>query len=275
MEKRIAKRKVGKLMAAAVGAAGLMGLGSSQSNAALVIDVRATAVSGGGTVVGNGNLPGGGKTVNGLGSGSIVTMGVFAQVSGTNGNNTDEWLQSVGGSFSTTAGDLRANFVTPSSVNGVNGWNGSGFQNGSIQDIDADGDLDLGSAGTDIVGKFFARSNSPDSRTLDLATDPDNGALIRGTPHFTTIDANTTETRIGTIRLSYQSGGQAFANFIPRAAQEGALWWEDTPDRTTNQHDGTTGLYQAGSPIALNGVPEPGSLGLMSLAALGLLRRRK
>jgi len=266
MEKRISKRKAGKLMAAAIGAAGLMGLGSSHADATLIIDLRATNLN---TVA----LPAGTKSVAVV-AGNTVTLGIFAQVSGTNGNNADEWLQSVGGSVVSTGG-LQANVVTPTGVNGPNGFNGSGFQNGSVQDIDGDTDLDLGSAGTDIVGKFFARTNSPESRALDLATDPDNGALLRSA-RWTTVNANTSEIRIGTVRYTVGSGGpDTSINFVPRAAQEGALWWEDTPDRTTNQHDGTTGVYQAGAPVQLATVPEPASLGLMSLAALGLLRRRK
>ena len=91
MEKRIAKRKAGKLMAAAVGAAGFMGLGSSHADATLIIDLRATASVGG-------VIAPGGKSVAVV-AGNTVTLGIFARVSGTNGNNADEWLQSVGGFF--------------------------------------------------------------------------------------------------------------------------------------------------------------------------------
>src|SRR6185436_7324378 len=88
------------------------------------------------------------------GNGTVV-IAAFARVSGTNGIN-DEQIQMAHGSLSSVGallGNLSGSVVAP--------FNGSLFQNGSVQDIDGDTDLDIGSTGTTSVGKFVARADSP------------------------------------------------------------------------------------------------------------------
>jgi hypothetical protein len=91
----------------------------------------------------------------------MVTLDLFAIVSGTNGVN-DEGFQLAQGAI-ISSGGLLGNL----SGGPVSPFNSSGFQNGSQQDLDADGDLDIGVApngGTPTTGYFVARSATMQTR---------------------------------------------------------------------------------------------------------------
>jgi hypothetical protein len=141
----------------------------------------------------------------------------------------------------------------------VSPFDGTSFQNGSVQDIDSDGDLDLGSAGSTGGGKFFARGNSPIA--LDVV-----------------VDANTAKVQIGqlTFTVTALGAGVTDVNFIPRTDATGgnlaaaALWSQDSEFISYNP---TTGTFAAGAPIHITAVPEPATLGLLSLTSVGLLAR--
>jgi hypothetical protein len=246
---RPARRARRSLIAAAAAAASasLATFGTAPANAGLIIDVRAI---GGSAAIAD---P---KSVLFSAPGDTVTLGLFARVSGTNGIH-DETIQSVYGSV-VSAGNPKFD-ATSSSV--VAPFNGTSFQNGSIQDIDSDGDLDLGSAGSASTGKFFARSSSPTSAGI-------------------VVDANTGEVQIGVVTMTYTDGfGADYAfNFVPRTnnganVTAAALWFEDG---STIGKNPSSGSFTAGTPVTLGAFdPEPGSLGLLSLCSVGLLARRR
>jgi hypothetical protein len=235
------KRALGKLMLAA--AAGLAGM-AEQAHADLRIDVRAIAASAG-------TISGAGKSVALTSLNDTITLGIFGQISGTNGVN-DELLQVASGSITSGAvglkGDLGGGVVAP--------FNGTASQNGTPADFDSDGDLDIGSTGTTSTGKFLARSNSQEGGTSN-------------------VDAQREEVQIGQFTFIYTGGSaSAFINFVPRTGTSaGALWWEDGEVPTS--HNPTNGVFTAGTPVQVSVVPEPGTLTVAALAGLALLARRR
>jgi hypothetical protein len=236
------KRALGKLMLAA--AAGLAGM-AEQAHADLRIDVRAIAASAG-------TVTGGGKSVALVSVGDTITLGVFGQISGTNGAN-DELLQLASGSITSGVVGLKGNL----SGGVVAPFNGGSSQNGSVADIDSDGDLDVGSIGTTITGKFLARSDT----------------LTAGTSN---LDAQSEEVKIGQFTFTYTGGSaSAFINFVPRTGTSAAATWFEDGEENTSSHNPSNGVFTAGTPVQVSVVPEPGTLTVAALAGLALLARRR
>jgi hypothetical protein len=240
MEKRFAHRKAGKVLAAATAAAGLAAISASQADASLIIDLRATGVSSDGQVSSS-------KNVTAPAIGDVVTIGVFAQVSGTNGVN-DETISIVGGSFTSGAGGLLGNLSNVV----ISPFTQSGYTNGSQTDFDSDGDLDVGSTGTTATSKMAGRANPAAS----------------GTP----LNGDTSEIQIATLTFTVTGGsGSAVVNFIPRSNSTGANWNEDGVATFKNPTTSTFGTTAGVTVVA----PEPASIGLLGIAGLGLLARRR
>jgi len=313
MDKRILQRKSGKLIAAAAAAtAGLVGWGTQHADASLVIDLRATGIShdGGNTVLPVSDATG--KTVIAA-QGDRVYFAVVARISGTNatqltGNfdssipatdtKNDETLQIVTGSFQST-GLLKGNYdpanvgpaqgTTPPSGSGaqINPFNAAGAVNGVANDFDADGDLDIGNAGTDTSTMWSARAAAPQFVTMSKSnslgtrlgwsagtTFNQDVAPNSGVSEGKIIDPTSAEALIGELDwIVTGSSGTALLNFIGRPATDpgSALWFED--GSSTGKTPGT-GAFLSGTPITVS-VPEPASLGLLGIAGLGLLARRK
>src|SRR4051812_14892870 len=89
-------------------------------------------------------LPGGGKAVAATAVGQVITMELWATVTGANANTADEGFQSLIGSLISTklagtgsvAGNLNAAALAP--------FNASGALPGAHQDLNGDGSLDIG-----------------------------------------------------------------------------------------------------------------------------------
>ena len=248
------KSKAG--IAAAVAAAAATTTATA-TDRGLIVDVRALLLNGQ-------PLTGvdGPKHVQSIsGPGDVVTLAVFARVTGTNGVN-DEFITSAAGqmvSSGSLLGNLNGSVVAP--------FNQSGFQNGSNVDLDGDTDLDvgapLGSTGTAALGYFQARG----------------GASPTPTP-TTPVDANTGEVQIGqfTFTVGAPSGTDTLVNWVRRSTATGgnqvtaALWFEDG---TGNPNNSSSNPYGSGTPVLIGGIPEPSTAALAGIAALGLLARRR
>jgi hypothetical protein len=248
MDKR--NRQMGKLAAAA--AVGLAGFGAAQTaDASLIVDIRATAFNG--LPLAGTNAP---KDVTVVAPGDTVTLSLFGRVAGTNSLN-DEGLTSAHGSILSAGallGNLQGGAVAP--------FADSGSQNGSVQDLDNDGDLDIGvtpNGGTPATGYFLARASA-------LVT---NGNIL---------DANSEEFKIGEFTFTYTGGGaETFVNFARRANAAGGnittagVWSVDGAAKNP-----VNDAFGAGSQaVLIKAVPEPASLALAGLASLGLLARRR
>jgi hypothetical protein len=236
-------------MAAVAAAAAVVGSGARESDAALILDVRAAAVQGAGVILIN-DIGTGKHAVADL-PGRIVTMNIYARVSGTDALN-NETLTLAGASVASSIGGLLGNLQHFTAAP----FNGSGSSNGTIQDFDSDGDLDVGSTGTAAAGKIAYRSPSP-------------------TPVTNVIDANTAEVLVGNLFFTITGGsGPAIVQVIPRGgAGTGVALWNEDGIATSKQP--ATGTFGANPPGVLIGIPEPASIGILGIVGVGLLARRR
>jgi len=296
MDKRFSRLQSGKLLAAAVASVGLAGWASHEANAGLVIDVRATGATAGTTFTA--------KSVQ-LGAGLVtVTMGVFARLSGTNATQqvgefgggladdtrNDDTLQTVVGSFN-SVGTLLGNMTGNAAGVGISynsrtsPFNAGGSTNGVGLDWDSDGDLDIGQASTDPTNLWSVRASAPSAATLFNGTTaptkgwsngPDGSAQSGAQANDTIIDPTTQELMIGTIRFIVNgagNGANANVNYVQRTNVDlAALWFEDG---IATSKSPTSSPFSTGTPVGITNIPEPATLGLLGVASLGLLARRR
>jgi hypothetical protein len=246
--------------------------------------------------------------------GDTITFNVVVRVSGTNATQTvgnfdnsgpttdtrnDDTIQALVGAFN-SVGTLKGDMLGGANANQANGnqvfpWGAPGSQNGVAQDFDSDGDLDLGATGTDPTNMWVARAGAQEIPTVGKKTTlpqtrfglsiagatggsaaftEDAGGSVGAQPDTAIIDPTSAETLLGEITMVVTGGvGATNINFVPRAnADAGALWFEDG---ITTGKNGTNSPFFVGAPLNVQVVPEPATLGLMGLASLGLLARRR
>jgi hypothetical protein len=136
------------------------------------------------------------------------------------------FLSSAGGAV---LGNLSATRVAP--------FNALGSTDGKIQDLDSDGDLDVGSEGTVASDYFNARSS-----TMTFGSDPGP----TGAAQFKLADLTFTVTQI------VDPGGTTEVNFRPRPGSLRAIWREDdTPYNSGNN------TFAAGAPVVVTVQQQP------------------
>ena len=304
MDKRISQRS-SKLLAAAVASVGLAGIGTSQSHGGVVVDLRATYILN--SPAYNAGIPFADPKSVHANVGDTILMNVVVRISGTNGVQTvgdfdgggvandtrnDDTLQAMVGAFQ-SVGTLGGNFNNTVHGMQVSPWGASGSTNGTLNDFDSDGDLDLGALGTDPTNMWASRAAGPNATTISVSGNAmtgfvtkfgvsagssftqDTGGQLGGQPPTVDqiIDTNTADILMGELAwVVTNANGAANVNFVPRSNAEAAqLWFED--GITTGKNAGNA-PFAVGAPVNVV-VPEPATLGLLGLASLGLLARRR
>jgi hypothetical protein len=222
---------------------------TSAAQAIFVFDVRATGATGtGNTVVNTKSV-----LLTGPGTVSFNLVGVI-QPATDDGNPNNEANKIMIGSFLTTGDSVKGNLAATVSA----AFQNLGFSTGTIQDLDGDGDLDIGSNNSANASDYWA------VRTTDVS----NG--IPGQ-----------EAILGTMTLTVGAGGitpgaDTLLNFRKKtgAANSVGSWNENGVTVLSNSSNVTNGPDVHLTPAG-GAVPEPTSIGLMGLAGLGMLARRR
>lgn len=232
------------------------------ARATFTFDVQATLLNG--SPLTGGNTP---KTLF-VSPGDVIVIEVFAKITGAPGNPGAEGLQiAVFTMRSSSGGGIAVNFNSPLVLHEP--FAIPIVQRGLVQDLDGDGDLDLGS-------NAIGASPNPDP----LLSGANNIVIHAGSmqtsglpiPDGLAFDLGTASITIGSVLPAAAVTLDALVADYPRALDHRArgLWEEDTFKK-----DGTSGTFTSGVPLTLTAAPEPGSVALLALGALGWLGRRR
>jgi MYXO-CTERM domain-containing protein len=239
----------------------VVGALAGAANAALNIDIRATGVNGGA-------LPAGAtsKLIPNVAVGDVISFDVFAVIKGTDTTNNNDKFISVGGSWKSTGPthgtllmDVLRSVTDPDTGEILTPqFDGNGFSVGLQQDLDGDGDLDVGSnVDSDAANFWAARYALAPAGAVAGSSTPTTGGRRIGFGTFTVTSANLGATQI---------------NFDGRNAQTAANYFQDN---VTVQEAAADGLV----PLVIGSgggiTPEPAALSLIGMAGLGLVRRRR
>ena len=169
-------------------------------------------------------------------SGEVLTLDVIATVTSPDGGTTDDGLQDVEGSFVSTAVGTSA-VAGNLSATTFGDFEALGSADGTVQDLNGDGNLDVGSTDTtssEVGGYFLARSDAVET----------DGTVSGGSESFQIATVTYTVTALN-------GGGQTNVNFVPRdtSALPGTFASHWTEDDAPTGTDEKTGTFRAGSPF--------------------------
>lgn len=253
--------RIGKFFVCAAAFAAATGIYTSTSSvrADAIFDLRATTVNG--------------AALSGLQSphaipdarlGDVIAFDVFVLITGTDANFTNDRFISGIGSFRSSNGGLGGNVLmdvvrTPVDENGDPigplGFDEIGYSVGLQQDLDGDGDLDVGSNNASTPANYWAVR-------YPLAT----GAQA-GLP-------NGRKVGFGTFTVTFAPPqtlhSQTLIKFAGRNATTALNYLQDGQAMATPSMDSTPA-----NSILVTALPEPGSAALFGIVAVSLWPRRR
>jgi hypothetical protein len=244
---RATRKKIPRLLAAA--AAGLLGLAAAEpSQAGLVIDLR--AVSATGTTVINDS-----KTVANFSVGDVITYQLFAQVTGAAGDTRLEGFQTVQGVLQSGGpGTLQVDLTYTNAAP----FDAAGTSNGVPTNLGGDTDIDIGvNPAANALTNIIARAaNVTNGNASGLGT----SEFLVGSGTITVAGFSGLSTVVG---FTMPPAGPV--NPRPVFVMDGAPYVGVTGAPRTTVNPG----------ISLILIPEPAAVGLLGLAGLATVPRRR
>ena len=212
---------------------------ATAASAGLILDVR---------------LADGSKAAN-VSASQVVSLALWVQLSGSDSNYLNEALSSGYASFLATNDGanprLHGNLGSP--VN-LAPW-ASSAQTGTVQELNADGDLDIGTTTMSTTTGWFKYRGS----TL---------------PTYWTDEANPAQWRVGTFTFTVGSGAAPGQKVDINAAIREYTGSDYLRLEDAVVLSGYAGV-SAGEKVVLTVIPEPATLALLALGGLGVLLRKR
>jgi hypothetical protein len=267
-----------KLMTACAGVLLVGGIGASVASAKIVVDIRQDIT----------NAKEFQPTLADLNK--PIILNVFAQVTSpdtaTSGTNFKETLASIHGALGSAGparGTIAPHYFYPNPdtgdpvgpltpfgdpFNDKVSFNGSASQNGLSQDIDGDGDIDLGGKPGDGVANWIVFRT--DKKNMGWATGQGNKLNNFGGVEFQLGQVTFTPTAFGLVNTLVDFRIRSDAS--GKTVKEAGLWTEDGTG-ASSLRDGSSGALEF-SPFTILPIPEPATLSMLGLGAAMLLGRR-
>ena len=226
-------------------------LSSQAANAALTFDIRAREVTGPGVTKINE------KSVEVFGVGGKAIFDVWAAIQGADANLTNDRLLLYSFRIKSNGvgsiGNMFADHTVNPDTGPVNGWEiNAGASSGTLQDLDGDGDIDIGAMDTVFAGSTAGNANGFGGAPAYTGSGP------VAQFHVYSFELPITHLRPGDLTVQMETSP------VPVAF----LWREDVA--TGFNKNGNLGTVAVGSGVAVNVVPEPGTWELAAVAFVGL-----
>jgi hypothetical protein len=286
MMREFFSKRLGLAMLASLG---LAAVSSSASAALITLDLRATTTGQNGAVVSNG-----GKTVTFAASpvaANQVNIDVYATIQNTDGNPSNEGFQLLHTGYSSTeSGGVQGNMTAL--VRNSAATSNSTSQNGAAANLDGNPDNEWGNTDGNTASGWNINSAELFGA---MYFEPDGGGGPLGQPEFGVDNGNgTVSFRIARLTWKPTAGGPTPTDlqFLLRNFTSGTdiqqrtiVFYTDAAQTGTDANGfplySPTALKPGdaniafGAPVQITVAPEPASLGLLGLGAMGLLARRR